>query len=258
MFCLSVSKLLCNFGPMKIIYNILILLWRIWFYVLMFVCIILLFPFLLISTLREEWYAFFFRVAKVWSALILFGMGFIPRVKFVQQMQKGKSYLLVANHTSMIDIMLMYYVSTNPFVFVGKKELAKYPLFGFFYKRTCILVDRQDTKSRHAVFQQAQERLDKGLSVCIFPEGGVPEDLSVVLDTFKDGAFRLAINHQIPIVPMVFYDNKAKYSYDFFSGQPGVLRAKVLPFIETKGLTLQDKRQLNQKVRSTILQELEP
>ena len=56
---------------------------------------------------------------------------------------------------------------------------------------------------------------------------------------------------------MVFYDNKKRFSYDFFSGQPGLLKAKVLPFIETKGLTLQDKRQLNQEVRNKILQELE-
>ena len=257
MFCLSVSKLLCNFGVMKIIYNIFILLWRIWFYVLLFLAIVILFPLLVISILREKWYPFFFKLAKIWSKIILYGMGFFPKVKHLQKLEKDKSYLLVANHTSMIDIMLMYYVSKNPFVFVGKKELAKYPLFGFFYSRTCILVDRQNTKSRHAVFQQAQERLDKGLSVCIFPEGGVPDDVSVVLDTFKDGAFRLAINHQIPIVPMVFYDNKKRFSYNFFSGQPGVLRAKVLPFIETKGLTLQDKRGLNQKVRSTILKELE-
>ncbi|QTY26065.1 1-acyl-sn-glycerol-3-phosphate acyltransferase [Flavobacterium sp. CS20] len=242
---------------MKILFNILRLFWRIWFYVLMLFSIIILFPFLLISTLREEWYGFFFKVAKTWAVINLFGMGFVPKVQFLETMEKDKSYLLVSNHTSMIDIMMMLYVSKNPFVFVGKKELAKYPLFGFFYKRTCILVDRQDSKSRHAVFQQAKERLEKGLSVCIFPEGGVPDDMSIVLDRFKDGAFRLAINHQIPIVPIVFYDNKAKFSYKFFSGKPGVLRAKVLEFIETQGFSIQDKRLLNQKVRQTILKELQ-
>ncbi len=242
---------------MKILLNIFRLLWRIWFYVLMLFSIVLLFPFLLISILREKWYGFFFKLAKVWATIILFGMGFIPKIQFLETMEKNRSYLLVSNHTSMIDIMMMLYISKNPFVFVGKKELARYPLFGFFYKRTCILVDRQNSKSRHAVFQQAKERLDKGLSVCIFPEGGVPDDLSIDLDTFKDGAFRLAINHQIPIVPMVFYDNKVKFSYEFFSGKPGLLRAKVLNFIETQGLVLQDKRSLNQKVRQMILRELQ-
>lgn len=241
---------------MTFFYNILRLFWRIWFYVLMFLSIILLLPFLLISILKESWYPFFFRLARVWAKIILFGMGFIPKIKTEQKILKNKSYLLVSNHTSMIDIMMMLYLSKNPFVFVGKKELARYPLFGFFYRRTCILVDRGDSKSRHAVFHQAQKRLEKGLSVCIFPEGGVPDDTSVVLDVFRDGAFRLAINHQIPIVPIVFYDNKKRFSYQFFTGSPGVLRAKILPFIETQGLTLQNKRELNVKVRHLILNEL--
>lgn len=249
--------LFLNFGIMKIFKYLFWLLWRIWFYVLMFVSIVLLLPLLIISILREKWYSFFFRLARIWAKVILYGMGFVPKVKTEEKIQKDKSYLLVSNHTSMIDIMLMLYMSKNPFVFVGKKELAKYPLFGFFYKRTCILVDRKDNKSRHAVFYEAQKRLDRGLSVCIFPEGGVPDDTSVVLDTFRDGAFRLAINHQIPIVPIVFLDNKKRFSYQFFSGSPGILRAKILAFVETKGLTLQDKRVLNTQVRQMIWSELE-
>ncbi len=241
---------------MNIFYNFLRFFWRIWFYVLMFISIVILLPLLIISILKESWYPFFFRIARAWAKINLFGMGFIPKIKAEQKIPKDKSYLLVSNHTSMIDIMMMLYLSKNPFVFVGKKELARYPLFGFFYKRTCILVDRKNPSSRHAVFQQAQKRLDKGLSVCIFPEGGVPDDTSIVLDQFRDGAFRLAINHQIPIVPIVFYDNKKRFSYHFFSGSPGVLRAKVLPFIQTKGYTLQNKRELNQKVRQLILKEL--
>lgn len=249
--------LFLNFGIMKIFKYLFWSLWRIWFYVLMFVSIVLLLPLLIISILREKWYSFFFRLARIWAKVILYGMGFVPKVKTEEKIQKDKSYLLVSNHTSMIDIMLMLYMSKNPFVFVGKKELAKYPLFGFFYKRTCILVDRKDNKSRHAVFYEAQKRLDRGLSVCIFPEGGVPDDTSVVLDTFRDGAFRLAINHQIPIVPIVFLDNKKRFSYQFFSGSPGILRAKILAFVETKGLTLQDKRVLNTQVRQMIWSELE-
>ena len=115
--------------------------------------------------------------------------------------------MFVANHTSMTDIMLMLAVNKKPFVFVGKVELAKIPLFGYFYKRTCILVDRANSKSRMAVFERAQKRLNSGLSICIFPEGGVPDDESIVLDEFKDGAFRIAIEHQLPIVPIVFFDN---------------------------------------------------
>lgn len=164
--------------------------------------------------------------------------------------------MLVANHTSMTDIMLMLITIRNPFVFVGKKELARIPIFGFFYKRTCILVDRENQKSRQEVFARAQKRLNEGTSICIFPEGGVPDDRSIVLDKFKDGAFRLAIDHQIPIVPITFHDNKKRFSYKFFSGSPGKMRVKIHPFISTAGKTQADKKELREKTRAVILEEL--
>lgn len=214
-----------------------------------------MFPILLISILKESWYPYFFKIARVWAKVILIGMGFNYRIERDQKPEKDKSYMFIANHTSMADIMLMLVAVKNPFVFVGKKELAKIPLFGFFYKRTCILVDRSSAKSRQAVFLRAQKRLKTGVSICIFPEGGVPEE-HIELDEFKDGAFRLAINHQIPIVPLTFADNKKRFSYTFFSGGPGKMRAKIHEFLSTKGLTINDTRNLNYKARNIIKQQL--
>lgn len=239
--------------PFKIIFWVL---WRIWFYILMGVPIIILSPLLILSILSEKTYPQFFVLARFWAKIILYGMGFYYRVEREQEMQKGKSYMLVANHASMSDIMLMLVISKNPFVFVGKKELVKIPIFGFFYKRTCILVDRNSSKSRFEVFKRAQERLNQGLSICIFPEGGVTDDESVLLDGFKDGAFRLAIEHQIEIVPMTFADNKQRFSFKFLSGSPGLMRATVHKFIPTVGLTLDDKHDLRDKVRSIIYHRL--
>jgi 1-acyl-sn-glycerol-3-phosphate acyltransferase len=235
---------------------IFIPLWRIWFYVLIALAILLLFPFLFISILRKKWYPQFFVIARVWASIILFGMGFFPKLKKEQYPDRKKSYMFVANHTSMADIMLMLYAVRNPFVFVGKKELGKIPLFGFFYKRTCILVDRNNAKSKKDVFDASRERLEAGLSICIFPEGGVPEDESVVLDTFKDGAFRLAIDHQIPIVPMTFHDNKKRFSYSFFSGGPGKMRVKSHQFVLTNEVSIENKRGVKDVVRNIILKEL--
>lgn len=241
---------------MKIIRIPFWILYRIWFYILVATPILVLFPFLLVSILKEKWYPKFFVLARYWAKFILFGMGFRVRIKEEQQLEKGKSYMLIANHTSMTDIMLMLaVVKDNPFVFVGKQELAKIPLFGFFYKRTSILVDRKNTKSKQDVFEQAQKRLSQGLSICIFPEGGVPDE-SVVLDEFKDGAFRLAIDHQIPIVPMTFYDNKNRFSYKFLSGSPGKMRVKIHKFFSTKGKTQQDKKALKEQSRNVIYNEL--
>ncbi len=233
------------------------ILYRIWFYILVVLPILILFPILIISVAKEQWYPFFFRLARIWSKFILIGMGFGWKITKLQKLEKGKSYMLIANHTSMIDIMLMLVtVKDNPFVFVGKKELAKIPLFGFFYKRTCILVDRSSAKSRQAVFLRAQRRLQSGLSICIFPEGLVPEE-EVELADFKDGAFRLAINHKIPIVPMTFYDNKKRFSYTFFSGGPGLLRVKIHEFLNTEHLQIEDTKQLNNEARGIILHELQ-
>ena len=182
-------------------------------------------------------------------------MGFVYHIERDEIPDKNKSYMFVANHTSMADIMLMLVTVKNPFVFVGKAELAKIPLFGFFYKRTCILVDRNSAKSRQAVFLRAQRRLKSGVSICIFPEGGVPEE-NIELDEFKDGAFRLAINHHIPIVPITFGDNKKRLSYTFFSGGPGEMRVKVHKFISTEDLSVEDTKPLNNKAKGIILNQL--
>ena len=231
------------------------ILYRIWFYILVAFPILALFPILLISISKESWYPFFFKLARLWAKFILVGMGFNYKIEKEQTPEIDKSYMFIGNHTSMVDIMLMLASVKNPFVFVGKKELAKIPLFGFFYKRTCILVDRSSEKSRKAVFLRAQRRLESGLSICIFPEGGVP-DHNIELDEFKDGAFRLAINHQIPIVPITFGDNKKRFSYIFFSGGPGKMRVKIHKFLSTEGLKIGDTKKLNLKAREIILNQL--
>jgi 1-acyl-sn-glycerol-3-phosphate acyltransferase len=233
------------------------LLYRIWFYLLVLLPILVLFPLILITILSENTYSLFFKIARLWARFILIGMGFRFSIKGTENFEVGKSYMLVANHTSMTDIMLMLLaVKNHPFVFVGKKELVKIPIFGFIYKRVSILVDRENSKSRFAVFERAQNRIQQGLSICIFPEGGVPDE-SVLLDEFKDGAFRIAIEHQLTIIPITFYDNKKRFSYTFFSGSPGKMRAKIHLPIETIGKTMDDKFHLKLEVRDIILSELQ-
>jgi 1-acyl-sn-glycerol-3-phosphate acyltransferase len=231
-------------------------IWHVWFYVLMAIPILIMFPFLVASILTESGYPYFFKMARIWSKVILFGMGFYYKIEREQELEPHKSYMFVANHTSMVDIMLMLVTTRKPFVFVGKQELSKIPLFGFFYKRTCILVDRDSSKSRGKVFERAQQRIDQGLSICIFPEGKVPDDESIVLDEFKNGAFRLAIDHQLTIVPIAFLDNKKRYSYTIFSGQPGLLRVKILSFIDTIDKSKTDVNEIRDRCWSLIHNEL--
>lgn len=242
---------------MEILKSVAILIWRIWFYILLALPIIVMFPFLVLFTSSEKFYPQYFICARIWAKCILFGMGFFPKKQTAANLIKGKSYMFVANHTSITDIMLMLAVVDHPFVFLGKVELARIPLFGYFYRRTCILVDRGSQKSRLEAFAEAQRRLKQGNSICIFPEGGVPDDKKIELASFKDGAFRLAIDHQIPIVPITFHDNKRRFPYTFFSGSPGKMRARIHKVIPTNNKTQEDKRELKCRVYETILKELQ-
>lgn len=241
---------------MKILKFIFYVFWRCWFYGWVLFSIIPIFPVLLVVTSTEKLYPAFFKIAQAWANTILFVMGFKIDLFQEEDIDDTKSYMFCPNHTSMIDVMVMLSIAKNPFVFVGKKELTKIPIFGFFYKRTCIIVDRSDSKSRLAVFEEARRRLCKGLDVCIFPEGLVPDDEGVILSEFKNGAFKLAIEHQIPIVPIIFYDCKKLFSYTFFSGGPGVLRVKIHHFIKTEGLTLKESNTLKKETYNLIHNEL--
>ena len=228
-----------------------------WFYLLSSTLVIILFPLLALLLLFPDGYRPFFWIARnLWARTVLLGTGFWMKKTFKTTVDLKKNYMLVANHSSYIDIMLMFAAAPNPFVFVGKKELVKIPIFGFFYKRTCILVDRSSPESRKAVFMRAQNRIKQGSSICIFPEGGVPEE-SVVLDRFKAGAFRLAINHKVPLVPMTFFDNKKRLSYTFFSGSPGKMRVQVHPSLSTEHLSIEDTTEFSNEVYNIILNSLE-
>ncbi len=183
-------------------------------------------------------------------------MGFRLDFTAEQEIEPNKSYMFCPNHASLLDPFVLIAISKNPIVFVGKKELVKIPVFGFFYKRVVIMVDRSSLESRKRVFKMAKERLQNGVSMAIFPEGLVPTE-DVVLAPFKQGAFSLAIEFTIPIVPQTYYDCKRFFSWDVFKGRPGKLRIKQHKFIETKEMSvINDMNQLKDKTFATIYKEL--
>jgi 1-acyl-sn-glycerol-3-phosphate acyltransferase len=102
----------------------------VWFYFISSILVVLMFPLLALLLIFPNGYRPFFWIARnVWSRLVLLGMGFRMKKVFKTSLDPKKSYLLVANHSSYIDIMLMFAAAPNPFVFVGKKELVKFPFF---------------------------------------------------------------------------------------------------------------------------------
>jgi len=240
---------------MEFLKNIFRILWRPWFYGWVFFTILFALPLLIIVISYDRFYKSFFKIARAWGKTILYVMGFSPVLETEEDIDPTKSYLFIANHASLIDVMLMLSVLKNPAVFVGKKEVRKLPVFGYVARKTSILVDRGNAESRKEVYISAQNKINQGLSIIIFPEGLVPHE-DVILSDFKNGAFRMAIEHQIPIVPMTFYDVKKRFSWTFFSGWPGKLRVKIHNFIQTEGLTLDDMENTKQKAYDIIYNEL--
>ncbi len=221
----------------------------------MIVLILLTSPLLFVFTLKEEYYHLLWKVMRFISKSLVYGMGFRIKRQFDKRIQSDKSYMFCPNHTSLIDPFLLVILSKNPIVFVGKKELAKIPVFGFFYKKAIIVVDRSSAESRKRVFKEAKRRLQNGVSIAIFPEGLVPTE-DVVLSPFKKGAFSLAIEFKIPIVPQVYYDCKRLFSWNFFKGGVGVLRVHQHKFVETKDFTLDDMDDLKDKTFNLMYNDL--
>lgn len=248
---------------MKVAKYIFWTFYNIWFYILVFVCtVIVIFPAFIFILINKNWYSKFYVMGVLWSDLILLGMGMFPIRSQNLKTKLGRPYVFVANHVSMIDVMLLVSsVRKNPLVFIGKKELEQIPIFGTVYKRTMILVDRSSNESKKQVFEQTKKKLKSGISLGIFPEGTVP-DIDVELAPFKHGAFTIAIEHQIPIVPLTFLDNKKRFPWSFggliggSKGSPGKLRVKIHDPIETKGMTKDDRVKLSEDVRKLMLEDL--
>ncbi|WP_237277236.1 lysophospholipid acyltransferase family protein [Tenacibaculum ovolyticum] len=231
------------------------LIWRIWFYLLMIISVIAMSPFILVLLSDEKYYGTFWKLMRVWAFFLIYAMGFRLKFEREQELDPEKSYVFIANHASLLDPWMMIASSKNPILFVGKKELVKLPLFGFFYKKAVIMVDRKDPKSRRRVYTRIKKRLDEGLSIAIFPEGLVPNE-NVVLAPFNNGAFSLSIQYKMPIVPQLYFDGKRLFSWDFFKGHPGVFRIKQCKFIETDNLTKEDKNALKKQAFDLLYNEL--
>lgn len=240
---------------MEFFKNILRAIWRVWFYVFFGLSLLTMIPFLFFLSMRENQYPTLYKIIRGFSKTLIFVMGFRLKTTIEEPVDQNKSYMFCPNHTSMMDPFILISMVKNPIVFVGKAELKKIPVFGFFYKRICILVDRSNPKSRKEVYLKAKRRLVNGTSVAIFPEGLVPKE-DVILSPFKNGAFSLAIEHQIPIVPATYFDCKRLFSWTYFKGSPGTFRIRQHAFIETKGFTKSDLRELKETTFNILYNEL--
>jgi 1-acyl-sn-glycerol-3-phosphate acyltransferase len=165
----------------------------------------LLFPFFLVLIFFPRFQNYAYYINKIWGygCLILCGLPIQP--KFAQALHTGP-YIYCANHFSLIDI-ISFCTAPTPIKFMGKNELANIPLFGYMFRKLHIAVPRSSTKGSYQAFLQAKQAIDDGFSLVIFPEGGIFTKQPPQMVRFKEGAFRLAAEKQIPIVPVSFPDN---------------------------------------------------
>ena len=138
---------------------------------------------------------------------------------------------------------------------MGKAELTKIPIFGFFFKNNTVIVDRSKIKDAYSAFITAGERLKMGINMCIFPEGGIPKN-DVLLKKFKNGPFRLAIEQKIDIVPITMPDNKKRFPKEYYKGRPGLARIKIHKAVSATILSENNIKSLNTSVYNIIFDEL--
>lgn len=234
------------------------ILWRCWFLFLttFFVLTIGVFWTYPLS-FSSKTFPLAYKGIRLWAILIFYGSGFRLNQIKNKELNPEQSYMFIANHTSIIDIMVMAIIHPkHPIVFVGKEELSKLPIFGTIYKRICIMVNRSDSKSKAKVFRLAKEKIELGNSIVIFPEGGVPDDTEIILDKFKDGAFTIATITDLPIAVYAFKGLKETFPFNWKKGYPGTVEVKLIDVIETKELSLKNKEELKVLCHQKIFSEL--
>lgn len=233
-------------------------LWKLLFLLNFVLGLLVLYPFFYILLSRKKWFPLAFKLKKFWAAWILLIPGlFVKITRKTTSSSLPQPCIYCSNHVSYLDIVVSYILIPNYFVFMGKQELNKAPLFRIFFREMNILVDRKSTISSHRAFQRAASELKQGHSVYLYPEGTISSAGN--LRGFKNGAFKLAIEQQVPIVPITFLNNwKLLQNGGFFkaSGRPGISRIIIHEPIATAGMTEDDLVSLRSRVHDIISTDL--
>lgn len=201
---------------------------------------------------------FAYALKKIWAFLICFFSGIIPVIKYKRKFKWPHKCVVVSNHTSYLDICISVFYMKHTSLYMGKVELLKAPLFGNFFKYMDIPVDRKSNSGSHKALQKAGDKIDEGYGMVIYPEGTISNE--GVLKNFKNGAFKLAIEKQVPIIPVVNINNWQLLQNGGFLksyGRPGIAHIVVGAPIPTKGLTEENLVDLRTQVHQFIKHELD-
>lgn len=230
---------------MNIIRNILGRIFAVWalliFVPTLFVALI---PISISFLIKEPTGTEVFRISsKIWMRIFLTLSGCPLKIKGEHHFKKGKNYVVVCNHNSLMDVPV-----TTPFVpgankTIAKKSMAKTPFFGIIYKRGAVLVDRNNDESRRRSFEEMKKTLAVGLHMVIYPEG-TRNRTSDPLKSFFDGAFKLAVDTKKEIIPtLIFNTRKVLPPNKTFFFWPHKLQMHFLPPVDTTGITAKELKE---------------
>ena len=226
----------------SIIYNLYALL--------LFVAIMLLiFPFVIIASFFGKIHGgnAVFRLCGLWADIWFPLIGIRHQKIYEAPHDKSRPFIFVSNHISYLDSAVLVKAYRQPVRALGKIEMARIPIFGFIYKNAIVTVDRSSADNRARSIRVLKSIIRKGISVMVFPEGtfnmtGQP------LKEFYDGAFRIAIETQTPVKPVLFLDTYDRMHYGrLLSITPGRSRIVYLDEISVAGMTVKEVTQLREK-----------
>ncbi len=231
-------------------------LYALGFLVLFVASFLFLFPLFYFLLASEKRHPAAHRLRVAWAKFLFWSIGVRLEIENDFQPQKGKAYIFCANHDSYIDIPVLAVALPLVFSFMAKNELARIPLFGYFFRTLDVAVDRGNIRKAPEAYQRASDKLHKGMSLLFFPEGGIIRG-PALLKPFKSGAFKLAVEHNIGVVPVSLIDNRSILpDVEPPVLFPGRCRVKIHPAIGPYPLEEGTERRLRQETFEVIYNEL--
>ena len=226
------------------------LIWKLYIALVFFIFALLFYPFFWVLQLRPSWRKHGFQIFIFWSWLLRVFCIYPVRVKLKSPLPKAP-FIIVSNHTSYLDIFLLPSIlPKHPFAFLGKAEILKYPIVRTYFKALNIPVYRKDKSKAGQALGQAKKAMEGGWSIVIFPEGTIPEENIPQMYPFKNGAFRLAKNLNVPILPLTFTQNFHLFSdptHILGPAHPGVVEVHIHPFISVEEIAACSAEEISDK-----------
>jgi 1-acyl-sn-glycerol-3-phosphate acyltransferase len=191
-------------------------------------------------------------LARFWARLLIGGVGCRVRVKGLENLEPGATYVFASNHASSTDILALLAALPANFRWIAKKELFAIPVFGSAMRKAgYIPIDRSDNRAAMASLQLAARRIREGSSVIIFPEG--TRTLDGRLLPFKSGGFLLALRSGRPVVPVAIVGTHEALPAKSLLINPGPIEVRLGRPLPTAGLKAAQREQLCQATREQVL-----